>query len=111
MNHFVRFIKGFVDIMKFGMDKRIRDYIHDVDIVKGRKRLFAFAADKVTELHMTGDAIGMLIMPEEGEFKPIFLDFLLVTQHTGHGLMRGIYEETFVKKQGLTPEDIRNQCT
>ena len=89
------------------MDRRIREHIHAIDTVTGRKRLFAFAADKVTELHMTGDAIGLLIMTEEGEVKPIFIDYLLVTQHTGYALMREIYEKTFVKKLGLTPHDIR----
>ena len=77
----------------------------------GNERLFALAVDKVIELHMIGDAIGMVIMTEEGELKPIFLDYLLVTKHTGHGLISEIYKKTFVKKLGLSPEDIRNQCT
>ena len=87
--------------------------IHAVDHVTCRKILFAFDADKVTELHRIniGDAIGILIMAEEEKLKPIFLYYLLVTQHTGHALMRKTYEETFVKKLGLTPEDIRNQRT
>jgi hypothetical protein len=111
MNHSVRFIRGFVDSMEVVMDRRIRDRIHAVDLVTCRKRLFAFAADKATELHRTGDDIGMLIMTEEGQLKLVFLDYLLVTKHTGHALMREIYEETFVKKLGLSPQDIRNQCT
>ena len=111
MNHSVRFIKGFVDNMAAVMDRRIRDHMHVVDVVTCRKRLFAFVADKVTELHRTGDDVDMVIMTEEGELKPIFLEYLLVTKHTRHGLMSEIYEKTFVKKLGLTPEDIRNQCT
>ena len=97
MNHFVKFIEGFVDSMEVVMDRKIRDHIHGIDHVTCRKRLFAFAADKVTELHMTGDAIGMLIMTEEGELKPLFIDYLLVTKHTGHALMSDIYYETFIK--------------
>ena len=73
--------------------------------------MFVFAADKVTELHMTGDVVGMLIMTEKGVIKTIFVDCLLVTQHTGHALMRHIYEDTFVKKLALTPQEIRQQCT
>jgi hypothetical protein len=111
MNHSVRFIKGFVDNMEVVMDKRIMDHIHAVDLVTGRKRLFAFAADKVTELHRNGDANGMLIMTEEGQLKHVFLDYLLVAKHTCHALMREIYKEMFVKKLGLSPHDIRNQCT
>jgi hypothetical protein len=111
MNHSVKFIQGFVDSMDDVMDMRIREHLHAVDDVAGRKRLFAFAADKVTKLHRTGDAIGLLITTEEGEVKPIFIAYLLVTQHTGYALMREIYEKTFVKKLGLTPQDIRQQCT
>ncbi len=70
------------------MDKIIRNHIHAIDHVTGRKRLFTFAANKVTELHIAGDTVGMLIMPEEGELKPNFVDYLLVTTHTGHALMR-----------------------
>ena len=90
MNDSVKFIQGFVESVEVVMDMRIREHVHAVDDVKGRKRLFAFAADKVIELHMTGDAIGMLIMTKEGEVKPIFIDYLLVTQHTGYALMRKI---------------------
>ena len=111
MNHSVRFIRGFVDSMEVVMDKRIRDHMHGVDRVTGRKRLFAIAADKVTALHRTGDAVGMLIMTDEGELKTMFLDYLLVTQHTGDALMREIYEQTLIKKLELTPKEIRNQCT
>jgi hypothetical protein len=66
MNHSVRFIKGFVDSMAAVMGMRIRDHMHVVDFVTCRKRVFAFAADKVTELHRIGEAIGMVIMTEEG---------------------------------------------
>jgi hypothetical protein len=111
MNHSVKFIERFVDSMAHVMERRIRDYLHAVDPVTSRKRLFAFAADKITKLHRTWDAIGMLIMTEEGEVKPLFIDYLLVTQHIGHALMRDIYQETFIKKLGLTPQKIRQQCT
>ena len=111
MNHSVRFVRGFVDSMEVVMDRGIRDHIHAVDHVTYRKRLFAFVADKVTELHRTGDAIGMMIMTEEGYLKHFFLDYILVTKHISHALMRETYEETFVKKPRLSPQDIRNHCT
>ena len=52
-----------------------------------------------------------MIMTEEGVIKPIFVDYLLVTQQTSHALMREIYEKTVVNKLGLTPQEIRQQCT
>ncbi len=50
-------------------------------------------------------------MTEEGELKALFADYLLVTGHTGEALMGQIYDETFVNKLGLSPVDIRKQCT
>ncbi len=88
------------------MDRRIKNHIHATDKVTCHKCLFAFAADKVNELHMTGDVVDMLIMTEAGDIKPLFVDYLLLTQHIGHALMKGIYEKTFVKKLGLTPQEI-----
>ena len=112
INHSVKFLEGCVDSMTIVMDRKIREHLHVVDLVTCRKRLFVFAADKVTELHRTGDAIGMFIMTEEGELNSMFIGYLLVTKHTGHALMSSkIYEETFVKKLGLTPKHIRQQCT
>jgi hypothetical protein len=51
-----------VDNMITLMDKRIRDHISDIDPIIGRKRVFAFMADKVTELHRRGDAVAVMIM-------------------------------------------------
>ena len=50
-------------------------------------------------------------MTKAGEIRPLFLEYLLVTQHTGHALMKEIYEKTFFKKLGLTPQEARQQCT
>ena len=35
---------------------------------------------------------------------------LLVTRHTGEALMGQIYDETLVKKLGLTSAEIKEQC-
>ncbi len=77
MNHSVRFIRGFVDSMDVVMDMRIKDHMHGVDRVTGRKKLFAIAANKVSALHRTCDANGMMIMADEGELKTMFQDYLL----------------------------------
>ena len=50
-----------------------------MDLVTGRKRIFGFMADKVTELHITGDAVALTVMSEGGELQSIFGDYLLVT--------------------------------
>ncbi len=68
-------------------------------------------ADEVTELHRTGDAVAVMMMSEEGEVKAMFADYLLVTGHIGEALMGQIYDETLIKKLGLTPAEIREQCT
>ena len=68
-------------------------------------------ADKVTELHRTGDAVALLVMTEEGVVQSIFADYLLVTQHTGEVVMNQIYKDTFITKLGLTPAEIMAQCS
>ncbi len=43
------------------MDRKIGAHLKAIDPIIGRKRVFAFMADKVTELHMTGDAVAFLV--------------------------------------------------
>ncbi len=93
------------------MDLRIQRHLHAGDVFIGRKRIFALMADKVTELHRTRDAVALMVMSEGGELQAVFVDYLLVTGHTGLALMSNIYDKTFVKKLNLSPADIRDQCT
>jgi hypothetical protein len=111
LNHSREFIRAFVGSMMNAMDTWIGDHLNATDSVIGRKRIFAFMADKVTELHRTRDAIALLIMSEEGEVQPVFADFLLVKGHTGEDLMRDIYDKTFMLKLRLSPAAVRDQCT
>jgi hypothetical protein len=97
MNHSSRFIRGFVHSMINLMDKLISEHFDAIDPVTCRKRIFAFMADKVTELHRIGDAIALMLMPEKGELHAIFIDYLLVAGHTGDALNREIYDNTFLK--------------
>ena len=93
------------------MDRRIGDHVHAVDPITCRKRVFAFMVDKGTELRRVGDAVALTIMSEEGELKAVFADYLLVTRHTGEARMGQIYDETVINKLGLSPAEIRKQCT
>ena len=65
------------------MDQRIEKHLHAVYAIIGRKCIFAFMADKVTELHRTGDVVAMMVMSSGGELQAVFVDYLLVTKHTG----------------------------
>jgi hypothetical protein len=111
LNHSRAFIRGFVESITHVMDISISEHVRAVHTVIGRKRVFTFMADKVTELHRTGDAVALLIMTEEGEIIVVFADYFLVTGHAGEALMGQIYDEIFVKKLGLSPADIREKCT
>ncbi len=51
-----------MESMEIVMDWRINEYVRAIDPITGRKRVFAFMADKVTELHQTGDVVALLIM-------------------------------------------------
>ena len=79
LNNSRQFIKAFVGSMTDVMHLRIQRHLHKVDAITGRTRIFAFMADKVTELHITGDAVALMIMSEGGELQAVFVDFLLVT--------------------------------
>ena len=41
----------------------------------------------------------------------MFADYLRVTRHTREALTGQIYDETFIKKLGLTPKEIWDKCT
>ena len=53
LNHSREFCRGVVESMSNVINMRIRDYIHEIDPVTNRMRLFSFMADKVTKLHRT----------------------------------------------------------
>ena len=74
LNHSRQFIRAVVGSMPVVMDQRISRHLHEVDAVTSRKRVFAFMADKVTELHRTGDAVAMMVMSHFGELPAIFCD-------------------------------------
>ena len=62
-----------MEIVTVVMDQRISKHLHEVDAVTIRKRVFAFLADKVTELHITGDAVAVMTMSEGGELQALFV--------------------------------------
>jgi hypothetical protein len=63
------------------------------------------------EMHIKWDAVALMIMSEGGELQAVFVDYLLVTGHTGLTLMSEIYDKTFVKKLNLGSANIRDHCT
>ena len=111
LNHSRQFIRAFVGSMTVLLDQRISRHLHEVNAITGRKHVFAFMADKVTELHGTGDAVAVMAMSEIGELQAIFRDYLLVKEHTTQTLMTHIYDKTLVQKLKLVPTDIKDQCT
>ena len=79
LNHSRGFTRAFLGSMIDVIDLRTQRHLHSVDAVTGRKRIFAFVADKVTELHRIVDAVALMIMSEGGELQAVFVDYLLVT--------------------------------
>ena len=72
MNHSREFIRAFVMAsMTVVDDRRIERHLHVVDAVTGRKRILAFVAGKVTELH-TRDAFALMVMSKGGELQAVF---------------------------------------
>jgi hypothetical protein len=79
LNHSRECVKAFVGSMTVVLDLRIQRHLHASDAVTGRKRIFSFMADKVMELHITGDAVALMSKSEGGELQAVFVDYLLVT--------------------------------
>ena len=71
-NHSRELITAFVVSMLGVMNHRIQMYLHAIDAIAGGKRIFAFMEDKVTEHHITGDAVALMIMSEGGELQAVF---------------------------------------
>ena len=79
LNHSREFARAYVGSMTKVMDLRIQRHMYAVDAVTRRKRIFAFMADKVMELHRTRGAVALMIISEGGELGATFGDYLLVT--------------------------------
>jgi hypothetical protein len=73
LNHSREFIRAFVKSMTSVMDLRIERHLYAIDAVTRRERIYAVIADKVTELHITWDAVAVMAMSEGGELQAVFL--------------------------------------
>ncbi len=74
LNHSRELICGFVESMTVVMGRKISEYVRAIDPLTCWKQVFAFMANKVTELHQTEDAVALMIMTEEVELKALFAD-------------------------------------
>ena len=87
---------------------RLRAWIRGIDPATGKPRLIALQADKVTELHRTGQAVGLIVM-EEGELKSSFFDYRHVKGHTGKDLARDLVDGSLRETLKLSTAEIRQQ--
>lgn len=88
---------------------RIATYVQGIDPCTGRPRLFAMNADKVTEMHRTGQAIGIVSF-YKGELHSMFFDYRHVLGHTGSELAADLIS-ALTDSLGLSPQQIRCQLT
>jgi hypothetical protein len=110
MNHSCRFITDFVPCLHKVAMERIATYLHRIDPATRRHQVFAINADKATELHRTGQAIGAITLVE-GELKPIFYDYVLVKGHTGDSLVHDVLDISLMRDLNFTKEQLRQQFT
>ena len=87
---------------------RIKGYLNTPDVTTGKPRLFAVTADKVTEQHRTGQAVGLLLF-DEGEVKAIFADYVLALDHSGVGMGDQLSRQCVFGTLGLTPDKALQQ--
>jgi hypothetical protein len=68
-------------------------------------------ADNVAELHKIGDAIAMMFVSKEREYKAMLWDEPLIKEHREKAIKKQTYDKIFVKKLGLNLINIREQIT
>lgn len=99
-NHSKRFISQMVECMYDECMHRIKTWLHATDEITGKRRVFALTADKVTEQHRTGQAVGLHAF-DQGEIKAVFVDYNLAKDGTGKGLAADLIELTLGEKLGI----------
>ena len=107
-NHSCKFAAKMVGAMYEVTIELLIEFIHSADPDTGRPRVFAATADKVTELHRTGQAIGLLFW-EDGEVKAFFADYLLARDGTGKGLAHDLVVRCLMQKLKFTREALLQQ--
>jgi hypothetical protein len=110
INHSKAFMRDMVKSYHATTITNIKDFLHEIDPVTKQARVFAGNADKVTELHRTGQAMGVLFF-EEGKIKSAFHDYRLLNGHTGKCLMDDFYEGSLMGTLGFRREQLRQQFT
>jgi hypothetical protein len=110
LNHSKAFIAELVPCIFKCTIERIKAYLHKTDPVTKRHQVFSLNADKVTELHRTGQAIGVITF-EEGELKALFVDYRHVLGHTGEEITEDIFEGALMQHLGFTREELRQQLS
>ena len=93
---------AFVESKTIVMDHRIERHLHAVGLVTRPKRILAFKADKVTELHRTREIVGLMIVSEGGELQAVFCRLPLGYMPYGESsyerdLRQDVYEEVAVR--------------
>ena len=97
LNHSRKFAADLVPAFHSAMGARLQKWLdEDVAVLGGRKRPFAFNADKSTELRRTGQILGMIVMAD-GELRSVMLADAIVLP--GDGTASGLAE---VIEKGIT---------
>ena len=99
-NHSTKFVSGMVEAMYEVTMQRFRYWLHEIDPITGKPRVFAAAADKVTEQGRTGQVVGILAF-DEGEIKAAFIDYTLARDGSGKGLASDVLELTLKQALGF----------
>eukprot|EP00951_Prasinocladus_malaysianus_P016905 scaffold132378_cov43-Prasinocladus_malaysianus.AAC.1 len=107
-NHSSKFMRGMVQAMYDLTCRRVKRWLHSIDPLTGKPRLYSATADKVTEQHRTGQAIGILAF-DDGEVKALFVDYLLSKDATGAGLTKDLMSLCLQDTFGFTRDQLLQQ--
>ena len=107
-NHSEKFMACMVKSMYELTISRTSKFIKATDPATGKPRTFAATADKVTEQHRTGQAIGIMFF-DQGEVKAAFVDYILAKDGTGGGLAHDLIHKCMFETLKLDREELRQQ--
>jgi hypothetical protein len=107
-NHSEKFMAKMVQAMHQVTIDNVSKFLKRTDPATGKPRVLAATADKVTEQHRTGQAVGVLMF-DKGEVKAAFVDYILAKDGIGKGLADELIQSCMHDTLRFTREELAQQ--
>jgi hypothetical protein len=101
-------MKDMVSAFHQGTTNNISHFLSGFDPPTNQPRVFAGNANKITQLHRTGQAMGIVTF-EFGKLVSIFQDYHMLRGHKGASFIKGFYVGSLIGTLCLTREQLGQQ--